>query len=247
MSETPPLPPSTRRLLDAERLRDELPESGVDEAWQAFASRLAAIPSAVPHPVAPVREGAGEVSRGARLLKVGGALLVAFGVGVATGRVLPRDADVSPPTVESARPTPSASAPVELPATSVSTVPTPEREPERRPLPMAARSAAPPLPQTSAASPRATASAADPLADERALIEGARTALLRGRPTDALELARRHEARFPDGELSEDRDFMVVSALSELGRPDEARASARRFLARYPKSALRKTVERWAL
>ena len=31
----------------------------------------------------------------------------------------------------------------------------------------------------------------------------------------------RSEALFPNGELSEDRDFMIASALHELGRIDE--------------------------
>jgi hypothetical protein len=87
-----------------------------------------------------------------------------------------------------------------------------------------------------------TQRAASQLADERALLEGARTALLRSRPSDALSLAEKHAALFPVGELAEDRDFLVASALRDLGRSDEARASARAFLSRYPTSALRESA-----
>jgi hypothetical protein len=75
------------------------------------------------------------------------------------------------------------------------------------------------------------------LDDERAIIDGARAALFRGRPTDALIMTEQHENLFPHGALSEDRDFLRVNALRDLGRTDEARSRTRVFLATYPHSA----------
>jgi hypothetical protein len=97
------------------------------------------------------------------------------------------------------------------------------------------------LPTSPRDPPRA---AADPtLADERVLIDGARVALSRGRPSEALRLSEQHEAKFPDGALSEERDFLRVGALGDLGRADEAREDARFFLAKYPRSNSRGTMQ----
>lgn len=249
MTDLPP-PDEMRRLFDAERLRDELPESGIDEAWQALAAKLpnatgnggASAPAspAVPTNATPT----------ARLVKLGAALLVTFGAGVLTGRLLPRDeppsALVAPQqTVVQPRSLDERSASV----ASVVVAPTP---PVASTAASTALSIAPARPAAAApttSAPTAPASSTRPhdaLVEERPLIEGARTALLRGRPEDALGLARKHETQFPNGELAEDRDFMITSALRDLGRVEEARASARRFLGRYPKSALRRTVETMA-
>ena len=64
------------------------------------------------------------------------------------------------------------------------------------------------------------------LQEERVLVEGARTALLRSRPADALRPARKHRTRFPNGQIAKDRDFIIATALSKLGRSSEAQASA---------------------
>ena len=74
---------------------------------------------------------------------------------------------------------------------------------------------------------------------ERSLIEGARTALSRGRPSDALRVIEQHDNLYPNGDLSEEGDFLRVNALRDLGRIDEAQSRAREFVATYPSSALR--------
>ncbi len=68
-------------------------------------------------------------------------------------------------------------------------------------------------------------------------------ALSRGRPSEALRMAEQHETKFPDGMLSEERDFLRVSALGDLGRVDEAREDARFFLAKYPRSNARAAMQ----
>lgn len=243
------------RLLDAERLRDELPETDIDEAWQRFAEKLPAMTGAMPgDPTSPdspkpgsssAGSDAGGASSTARLVKLGAALLVTFGAGVMTGRLLPAEARretgvVQPVASLLASSVDAPIAPIPPPTASSAAAILPSPSPPR------SAAASRPASTSTSTAPSASTRPVDTLSDERALVEGARTALLRGRPSDALELARKHEARFVNGELAEDRDFMIASALHDLGRVAEARAQARQFLARYPKSALRQSAQNLA-
>lgn len=71
---------------------------------------------------------------------------------------------------------------------------------------------------------------------ERLLLETARVALRRGDKEGALALLEQHKRRFPGGQLREERDGLMVSALSQLGRTDEAAKAASRFRKDYPMS-----------
>lgn len=224
------LPEEFELLLQAERKRSEMSNAEVDGAWDTFRPRLASVAGSTGSPTAGPRGAVPPV----RWIKFGAAMLASFGVGVLTGGLLlQREVHVVV--------TPS---PVRVIEVAPSAAPVDEVLDAGSPPPVHADAAAP-LASASGSKPpllsRSDASA--DLADERALIEGARTALLRGRAADAWTLLARHETTFPRGQFAEDRDFMVVSALSGMGRRDEARTRARAFLARYPKSALRKTVE----
>jgi hypothetical protein len=73
---------------------------------------------------------------------------------------------------------------------------------------------------------------------ETALLESAQRELASGQGERALELLERHEARFPNAALSEERAFARVIALCQLGRSAEARASAEAFLRLAPRSPL---------
>jgi hypothetical protein len=73
---------------------------------------------------------------------------------------------------------------------------------------------------------------------ETALLESAQRELASGQGERALELLERHEARFPNAALSEERAFARVIALCQLGRRAEARASAEAFLRLAPRSPL---------
>jgi hypothetical protein len=216
-------------VLRAEREREELPAPSVDEAWGAFRARAAV----APRPLLP------------RLRRLGAALAL-FGGGVAVGTQLPRRSDVRPatpslevPSVMATVASPPLSVSVASSAATASSAPFASSAPERSAAPP--RRAVPPQ-----AAPSASASSArveSALVDEQALVEAARTAHLRGRPEETLLLARRHAERFPGGALREERDFLLVSALRDLGRTEEARAAARLFLRDYPRSGFRRDVE----
>ena len=70
----------------------------------------------------------------------------------------------------------------------------------------------------------------------------AQTALQRGLGQSALDALAEHRRRFPRGQLTEEREALVVQALARAGRDDEAAEAARRFEARYPSSLLRPVV-----
>jgi hypothetical protein len=67
---------------------------------------------------------------------------------------------------------------------------------------------------------------------ETALLEQARAAL-HSRPALALELTRRHQARFPRGVLAQEREVIAIEALERLGRKDAADARAAEFERRF--------------
>lgn len=82
------------------------------------------------------------------------------------------------------------------------------------------------------------------MAEERALLDVARAAQLRGNAALALEVVNRHETEFPDGLLAEEREAMAVQALVATGRMADARQRFEHFQAAYPRSMLRSTLLR---
>jgi hypothetical protein len=80
------------------------------------------------------------------------------------------------------------------------------------------------------------------LAEERAVIEMARSALARREPALALTHLENHGARFPSGQLAEEREALWVSALVAAGRKPEAKARAAAFSLRFPQSLLGPSV-----
>jgi hypothetical protein len=82
------------------------------------------------------------------------------------------------------------------------------------------------------------------LAQERALIDTARSALARGRGADALAPLDEHAKRFPRGRLTEEREALAVQALMIAGDHTGASARADRFRARFPESIFDAVVER---
>ena len=74
------------------------------------------------------------------------------------------------------------------------------------------------------------------LAAELSLIRAADDALAMHYPGRALALVDNHAARFPDGQLAQERDSLRVLTLCELGRDDDARTAARAFFAHWPGS-----------
>jgi hypothetical protein len=83
----------------------------------------------------------------------------------------------------------------------------------------------------------------DLLSRENALLERARTALLRSDLDQAWTALQAHLTGHPEGRLSEERDALQVQVLVLLGRTDAARAAAQAFKVRYPKSLLGQSVD----
>jgi hypothetical protein len=116
-------------------------------------------------------------------------------------------------------------------------------------------SAPPPIPDAPQAAPATsvapsaptpTSSNAPPgnsLTAERTLLDVARSAFGRGEGDAALAALARHEKLFPNGQLAEEREALVVRSLVLTQRVDQARARAARFRKRYPASVMLPAVE----
>jgi hypothetical protein len=104
------------------------------------------------------------------------------------------------------------------------------------PTPRAAIAQAPlsPIAEPPAATPPPAAAAPDPR--ERLLVEKARRAVAAREAPRAIELLDTHQAEFPDGKLREEREALMVQALSLVGNHLAAAARARAFRATYPTS-----------
>jgi hypothetical protein len=83
----------------------------------------------------------------------------------------------------------------------------------------------------------------DLLAQERELIDTARSALLHSDPTGAITALTTHADRFKVGRLAEERESLWVQALVMAGALPEARAKAARFHEKFPKSLLGPTID----
>lgn len=157
------------------------------------------------------------------------ALTIGIGIGAGAHAVATRDAGqkTEGPLVIV---TQSVRAESTLPSVPTAIVPTMDQ----RDLPpaMTATPTKPPEPRASAVD----TAAPSVLAEERALVEMARSALARGDNAAALTATQNHERAFANGRLREEREFIAVKALSGLGRSSEADARGARFLTSYPRS-----------
>jgi hypothetical protein len=98
-----------------------------------------------------------------------------------------------------------------------------------------------PLPPTGAGSARPPAAAA--LAEERAVLDVARTALGRGEGQNALLAINEHQRKFPRGALAEEREALGVQALILVNRDGDAIDRAAAFRRHYPGSILAPAVD----
>jgi len=216
------------RLLIDSAQRDELPND-VDVAWHKFDSALKGVSL-----LAAGAGGAFSLRRAQRLLAakwlawgvLGGSALTAVGLRFAHHR-LPE-----------ASPTPSAA--LNVPAAPISTSMA-QVEPEApvremrstapiaiKPAPHSARPHKAPPRGEEPAPPSST------LAAQVALLDSARTAIAAGAFAQALRLADRYRADFPDGELAPEAEVVAIEALVARGERAAASERAARFLARYP-------------
>lgn len=122
----------------------------------------------------------------------------------------------------------------------------------RVPAPPVAVAVAPPAPKPAApiaapkpSAPKEVAPATRDLAlaEERSLIEQARSALVRGEPRLATEALARHATLFPKGRLAEERESLYVQALVKVGDFANARRRAKDFATTFPNSLLAPVVD----
>lgn len=231
-------------LLEAERAAEELPVEdvqrlrvGIQAAVRAGAALAAtgAPSTGAPDGAQSVAEATSAVSQAASNIApwLKALLLVALGaVGGSVLTYLVTHSSDTPPPVQ-AQDTP-------VSTNERATPLEPPREPVDPPV-------LPVLPEPVATPPTTMTSnerrePALRLADERALIDSARQALVRNEPDAALSTLRRHRRSYGRGALREERDALEVVALAQAGRPADAERLGRRFHTRYPTSLLGGTV-----
>jgi hypothetical protein len=170
-------------------------------------------------------------------LALGATTFVAGGVvGASLHAAYTEPPAVQAPTPAQVQPTPPPPPPVlELPP-----------EPEPAPAAVAPEPVAPAPPARQAEpkpSPARPPERDATLGEERSLIEMARTSLGRGKAEAALTPLLAHQQRFEHGQLTEEREVLVIQVLKALGRDDEARRRADDFRERFPKSLLTPAVD----
>lgn len=80
-------------------------------------------------------------------------------------------------------------------------------------------------------------------ADERRVLDAARTAISSGHVEEGLDALRRHLRDHETGALAEERDALEIRALIELGRVGEARMYAENFRSAYPGSVFWPSIQ----
>jgi hypothetical protein len=97
------------------------------------------------------------------------------------------------------------------------------------------------VPTQAAVTATATGPSSAPFRDlskEREILDVARAALGRGRPSDAITAAQEHAQKWPRGYLVEEREVVLIQALAAAGRKPEAERKATQFRKFFPKSML---------
>lgn len=211
---TPPLDDDLRDLLAAERRRGAAPPEATERVFERLRERVAQEPA----PSSPPR-----ASRAASVVLAGVGGMVA---GAALHAALQ---PTPPPRVVERVVERTVERRVEVPVVRYVTV-----APDAGSL----SSNTPTRPRTNAQPPSPVGAE-----DDSALIDRARTALLRTSPSDALAALQEHARRFPRGQFAEEREALAVQTLVALRRPDEARARAASFHRQFPQSPLGAAVD----
>src|SRR5690606_4034242 len=133
------------------------------------------------------------------------------------GRDEPTSAPPEPSALQQIAPPPAP------PQATPAPEPTPAPEHEAPPEPSAAEA-----PTADAAPPKRAPRAAAQGEGEAELLERARRALAQD-PKRALALTRQHQARFPKGLLTQEREVIAIEALRRLGREQDAKQRAGTF------------------
>ncbi|MEQ9081142.1 MAG: hypothetical protein RLP09_45180 [Sandaracinaceae bacterium] len=137
---------------------------------------------------------------------------------------------------------PTEVAPESSPPAVTQSAPTPDRIPERAPeaagvvAESAVESSVDPSPRPEPPPPSAPTPSPASALSETDLIDRAQRALATS-PRAALRWAGRHQRRYPEGALTQERELIAIEALSRSGSPAAARTRADAFLSRWPHSA----------
>lgn len=208
-----PLDPQSRRLIDEVTASEAATPELQERLWESLSQRLQ-------QPLPPTAAAAASHMRGASQLHASSSPLLklvigVFVVGAATASVVQVRRHNA--------------------VTSVT--------PQLRPSPSV--SSAPPLSEAAPAAKTALADATGDgtLAAETALLARAQRALRSGDPSAALPIIDEHAARFPRGELAQERDAARVFALCAMKHTPEARRAQQQFLRSWPRSPLAARVE----
>lgn len=111
--------------------------------------------------------------------------------------------------------------------------PTPARAADPAPVP-------PPVPERQPDKPKTAfkTSGDGRLAEERALLELARTAIMSNRLEDAAKALKQHDSEFKFGRLQEERESLKIQLLLVSGKTEEAKRLIEVFAQKYPESML---------
>jgi hypothetical protein len=237
------LHPDALRALEA-GLDEGVPPGAKAAVWGALATALPKAAAAAASATAASGAAAATATASVSFLKLGAigvALGTLSGVGYyAVGRVT---APKRVPSAQVASVSPRASTEATPPAiVDGAGIAEPSRvepaaEPPAREPAVAARpaEAVPPAP-----------SSADTLLDESRRVANARSLLRQGSAADALSALVAIERRHPNGMLAQEREALIIEALSALGHRELVQQRAARFLARYPSSPHAEAVRRAA-
>jgi hypothetical protein len=225
-------PEALREFLESERGRPDPPP----EAEQRVFSRLAvtlALPPGLPAPSSPTTPALPAAATGAKVLVAGGVrrVLSIFLVGATVGAggygalQAVRQRPPAQPVTAPRAPNPPAALPAPLPEPAL-----PQIEPPPSPAPQVR--------------PREPGASRDQsLAAERKLLEGARSALVKGDDDGAIASLRRHARIFANGQLAEERDALLIRALVGKGDYAQARERTNRFHQQHPRSLFSEVVD----
>ncbi len=240
------LDPDALRALEA-GLDEGAPRGAKAAVWGALATALpkaAAAASATAAVSGGAVAGAATATAGVSFVKLG-FVGVALGTLSSVGffAVERATAPERAPSAHVALAPPPASTPATPAALADGVVPSPasraEPEAERsvREPPASVRAA-----ETAPEPPRA----ADVLLDESRRVANARSLLRQGAAADALSALVAIEREFPNGMLSQEREALIIEALSALGHRELVKRRAATFLGRYPSSPHAEAVRRAA-
>jgi TolA-binding protein len=122
------------------------------------------------------------------------------------------------------------------------------------PAPMAVASVEPlvvaPIESVAVAAPSASVRVEEPpkpassLRAERLLLETASAALMKGDHASAIAALKQHQARYPKGELAQEREVLLVQALKASGDSAGADERAKDFKKKFPGSLQQDSVDK---